>query len=106
MPTAKLRGRLAATVPGEATSDKRIEVVGRPADRESRPLAGVGMAATGCEGRLDPRRRQGNHHRGARPGTAPAGWAAPRSLATVGPDRVSHLGIQPERCMGGKTQIC
>ncbi len=83
--------------PGVTTSDRRIEAAGQPADVESYHVESVGTAGTGCEGQSKLPRRPGSHPRGARPKTATACLAGPRSGRTVGPDRVSLMGTQQER---------
>ncbi len=80
--------------PGVTTSERRIEAAGQPADVESYSVGSVGMAGTGCEGQSKPRRRKGSHTSGARPETATACLAEPRSGKTVGPDRVLLMGTQ------------
>ncbi|MHB8332757.1 MAG: hypothetical protein ACYDEA_11270, partial [Candidatus Dormibacteria bacterium] len=78
--------------PGVTTPDRRIEAAGQPAGVESYHVECVGMAGTGGEGQSKIRRRQGSHTSGARPETATACLAEPRSGRTVGPDRVSLQG--------------
>jgi len=80
--------------PGVTTSERRIEAAGQPADVESYSVGSVGMAGTGCEGQSKTRRRKGGHTSGARPETATACLAEPRSGRTARPDLVLLMGTQ------------